>query len=125
MRQLIENVHSIEQLLLTDPQDVGSEWNEQLFVSEQRQRLSQNLTFDATEEIKLLQQVMLGEPQSIIKSCKGDWKKIAAMKLLSKTTTKPIEVLKESYAKTGKSKLDQIYKLTPFEFLNTLANVPQ
>jgi hypothetical protein len=49
---------------------------------------------------------MIGDPQSITRCCKGDWKKIAAMKLLSKNTTKPIEVLKEFYAKTGKSKLD-------------------
>jgi hypothetical protein len=48
------------------------------------------------------------------------------MKLLSKTTTKPIEVLKESYAaKTGKSKLDQLYKLSPFEFLGALVQVEQ
>lgn len=48
------------------------------------------------------------------------------MKLLSKTTTKPIEVLKESYAaKTGKSKLDQLYKLSPFEFLGALVKVEQ
>jgi hypothetical protein len=48
------------------------------------------------------------------------------MKLLSKTTTKPMEVLKESYAaKTGKSNLDKLYKLSPFEFLGALVHIEQ
>jgi len=45
------------------------------------------------------------------------------MKLLSKTTSKPVDVLKESYLTAGKSRLDMLYKLSPFEFLGTLSQV--